>query len=110
MAGFGAEKREPRVTGDPVRDGFMANLWKARRRSGLSQEELGFRAGLHRTEISLLEVGGRLPRIDTLVRLAGGLGIEPGELLDGIVWNPGDISLGGFEITAVGPGPHDADA
>jgi transcriptional regulator with XRE-family HTH domain len=98
MSGFGAEKRAPRVTGDPVRDGFMANLWRARRQSGLSQEELGFRAGLHRTEISLLEVGGRLPRIDTLVKLAGGLGIEPGELLDGIAWNPGSIAHGAFTL------------
>jgi transcriptional regulator with XRE-family HTH domain len=98
MTGFAAEKREPRVTGDPVRDGFMANLWPARRRSGLSQEELGFRAGLHRTEISLLEVGGRLPRIDTLVKLAGGLGVEPGELLDGIAWTPGSVALGSFRL------------
>jgi transcriptional regulator with XRE-family HTH domain len=109
VTGFGAEKRELRVTGDPVRDGFMANLWQARRRSGLSQEELGFRAGLHRTEISLLEVGGRLPRIDTLVKLAGALGIEPGELLDGIFWNPGSVAVGGFDITPGSPGSHDAD-
>lgn len=27
-----------------------------------------------------------LPRIDTLIKLAGGLGISPCELLDGIVW------------------------
>jgi transcriptional regulator with XRE-family HTH domain len=104
MTGFGAEKREPRITGDPVRDRFMANLWRARRQSGLSQEELGFRAGLHRTEISLLEVGGRLPRIDTLVKLAGALGIESGELLDGIVWNPGDITLGAFMLPERAPG------
>jgi transcriptional regulator with XRE-family HTH domain len=109
MSGFGAEKREQRVTGDPVRDGFMANLWRARRRSGLSQEELGFRAGLHRTEISLLEVGGRLPRIDTLVKLAGALGIEPSELLDGIGWNPGSASVGSFDITPAPPGAQDAD-
>jgi transcriptional regulator with XRE-family HTH domain len=101
MSGFGAEKREQRVTGDPMRDGFMANLWRARRRSGLSQEELGFRAGLHRTEISLLEVGGRLPRIDTLVKLAGGLGIEPGELLADIEWKPGTLTQGGFTLTPV---------
>jgi ribosome-binding protein aMBF1 (putative translation factor) len=103
VTGFGAERRKLRLTGDPVRDGFMANLWRARRRSGLSQEDLGFRAGLHRTEISLLEVGGRLPRIDTLVKLAGALEIEPGELLEGIAWNPGSVAVGGFDITPAGP-------
>jgi len=56
---------------------FGANLAFLRSEAGLSQEELGFLAGLHRTEISLLERGTRVPRIDTLVKLAGGLGLEP---------------------------------
>jgi transcriptional regulator with XRE-family HTH domain len=54
---------------------FGANLRRARRRAGLSQEQLGYRASLHRTEIGLLERGARVPRIDTLVKLAAALGI-----------------------------------
>jgi DNA-binding XRE family transcriptional regulator len=34
---------------------FAANLLACRKRAGLSQETLGFRTSLHRTEIGLLE-------------------------------------------------------
>jgi transcriptional regulator with XRE-family HTH domain len=50
---------------------FSENLLLIRRRAGLSQEELGFRASLHRTEISQLERATRVPRIDTLIKLPG---------------------------------------
>jgi transcriptional regulator with XRE-family HTH domain len=98
MTGFGAEKRVPPVTGDPVRDGFMANLWRARRQSGLSQEELGFRAGLHRTEVGMLERGERIPRIDTLVKVAAALEVPPATLLDGIDWQVGRAVYGSFKL------------
>ena len=65
---------------------FGANLRKARRRKGVTQEELGFLAGLHRTEISLLERGGREPRLTTLVKLAGALETSLDELCGGIRW------------------------
>jgi transcriptional regulator with XRE-family HTH domain len=68
---------------DPVEQ-FAANLRAARQRAGLSQEELGYRSGLHRTEVSLLERAGREPRLTTLVRLARPLGIKPIALLKGI--------------------------
>jgi transcriptional regulator with XRE-family HTH domain len=67
-------------------------------RAGISQEELGFRASLHRTEIGQLERGVRLARIDTLIKLAGSLGTEPGELLAGLSWQPGGTRLGRFEL------------
>jgi transcriptional regulator with XRE-family HTH domain len=72
---------------------FGANLRRARRQAGLSQEEVGFRASLHRTEVGLLERGARVPRIDTLVKLAAALGIPIDcSLLDGITWSPGSRS------------------
>jgi transcriptional regulator with XRE-family HTH domain len=77
---------------------FAGNLVHARKRAGLSQEELGLRASLHRTEISLLERGTRVPQLDTLVKLAGGLDVAPEELLDGIVWRPGYAQVGGFAV------------
>ena len=55
----------------------------------MSQEELGELAGLHRTEIGMLERGIRLFRIDTLIKLAGALEVTSGELLKGIDWSPG---------------------
>jgi transcriptional regulator with XRE-family HTH domain len=70
---------------------FAANLRACRKRAGLSQEALRFRAELHRTEIGLLERGARVPRIDTLIKLASALSIPPGDLLEGIGWRPGEI-------------------
>lgn len=68
-------------------DRASANLVAARRKAGLTQEELADRCGLHRTEISLLERGGREPRLGTLVKLAEALGIPPGQLCAGIAWD-----------------------
>ena len=79
-----------------VSEKFGENLMLIRRRAKLSQEELGFRASLHRTEIGQLERGDRLPRIDTLVKLAGALSVPPGDLLKGVAWLPGGIRVGRF--------------
>jgi transcriptional regulator with XRE-family HTH domain len=76
---------------------FGANLVQARKEASFSQEELGWRASLHRTQIGILERGARLPRIDTLVKLAGALSMSPCRLLDGIRWRPGSATIGGFE-------------
>ena len=69
------------------RERFAVNLRKARQKKKISQEELGFRCELHRTEISLLERGGREPRLGTIVKLCGALDTTPEELCDGIRWN-----------------------
>jgi transcriptional regulator with XRE-family HTH domain len=87
-----------RLRSEEVATKFGRNLWRCRRRAALSQEELGARAGLHRTEIGMLEHGTRLARVDTLMKLAGSLGISPAELLEGIHWTPGISSEGGFSI------------
>jgi len=69
---------------------FGQNLRRVRKRAGVSQEELGFRSGLHRTEVGLLERGARVPRIDTLLKLATGLDVRiDSPLLEGIVWEAG---------------------
>jgi transcriptional regulator with XRE-family HTH domain len=75
---------------------FGANLAHYRDATGLSQEEVGIRADLHRTEISQLERGLRCPRIDTLIKLAAVLGVTVEELLAGIVWRPAEIRPGAF--------------
>jgi transcriptional regulator with XRE-family HTH domain len=67
---------------------FAANLRRYREDQGLSQEELGFRAGLHRTEVSLLERAGREPRLGTLVKLAYALEVPPTDMLHGIPPTP----------------------
>jgi transcriptional regulator with XRE-family HTH domain len=77
---------------------FGRNLVRARKAAGLTQEELGIRAALHRTQIGLLERGERLPGLDTLVKLAASLSVSPLVLLDGIGWEPDRIQRGGFAI------------
>jgi transcriptional regulator with XRE-family HTH domain len=78
------------------------NLARARQRAGLSQEELGVMSSLHRTEVSLLERGMRLPRIDTVIKLAGALEIPIEELIEGIGWSPGSTTLGRFRMPGGG--------
>ncbi len=84
---------------------FGRNLNRARKHAGLSQEELGIRATLHRTEIGLLERGERLPRIDTVIKVAGALAIPPSELIKGIEWSPGSTTTGEFKLGAEDPRP-----
>jgi transcriptional regulator with XRE-family HTH domain len=79
-----------------VADQFGTNLAYCRRRAKLSQEELSVRASLHRTAVGQLERGERVARVDTLIKLAGSLGVPPGELLDGMDWEPGGTRLGQF--------------
>lgn len=65
---------------------FAENLVRARRLVGLSQETLGLLAGLHRTEIGKLEYGERIPRIDSIVKLASVLEVSVDQLVAGLTW------------------------
>ncbi len=82
--------------GNRVAMRFGRNLAAARKRSGYSQEDVGIRASLHRTEIGLLERGERVPRIDTAVKLAGSVDASVADLLVGIEWTPGSARRGEF--------------
>jgi transcriptional regulator with XRE-family HTH domain len=84
---------------------FAANLRHLRAAAGLSQENLALRAGIHRTQVSLLEGGKRMPRVFTLVCLAGSLGVTPNDLLEGIVWEPIVSVTGGLVVTPPPGGP-----
>jgi transcriptional regulator with XRE-family HTH domain len=79
-----------------VGEQFGKNAARLRERAGLSQEETGVRANLHRTEISQIERGGRCPKADTIAKLAGALGAEPAEFFEGIEWKPAEIQRGSF--------------
>ena len=63
---------------------FGANVRQLREGLGISQEELGFRTGLHRTYISLVERGKRSVSLINICRLAFALKCEPAQLLEGI--------------------------
>lgn len=62
----------------------------------LSQESVAFTAGIHRTQITLIETGQRSLRVLTFVRLCGALGLSADELLKGIAWQPGSYGEGHF--------------
>jgi transcriptional regulator with XRE-family HTH domain len=68
---------------------FGENLARCREGADVSQEELSFRASIHRTEVSLLERGERMPRVDTALRIAGSLGVPLDDLVAGLEWKPG---------------------
>lgn len=75
------------------------NVFMARRRAGFSQEALGALASLHRTEVGLVEKGKRLPRADTLIKLAAALDVGAGDLLEGVEWVlPGPTRAGSFVV------------
>jgi transcriptional regulator with XRE-family HTH domain len=65
-------------------------LRKARKTAGLSQEEVSFRAGVHRTYMSLLERGKKSPTIDVLFRLCDAIGIRASELIRRVEETQGD--------------------
>jgi transcriptional regulator with XRE-family HTH domain len=83
---------------DPIATRFGQNLMHLRESAGISQEELGFRASLHRTEIGMLERGTRLARVDTLIKLAGALEVEANALVEGLNWSPGEHRVGNFSV------------
>lgn len=87
---------------------FGENLRRLRKEAEISQEELGLRCSLHRTEIGLLERGARVPRIDTLIKIASGLGVRVDcALLDGISWMPGAVEVGAFKLAARQDAPRE---
>ena len=53
-----------------------------RNKLGISQEELGFRSGVHRTYIASLEVGKRNVSISTLEKIVLALNVSLSEFFD----------------------------
>lgn len=84
-------------TGSAVAALFSKNLVRARAKAQISQEELAGRAEVHRTQIGLLEAAKRGPRLETVIKLAGALEVDPCDLISGIRWKPPSGAKGKFE-------------
>jgi len=56
-------------------------LQAARKKAGMSQEELAERAGIHRTYVSLLERNRKSPTLDLLFRVCKALGVRASVLI-----------------------------
>jgi transcriptional regulator with XRE-family HTH domain len=61
---------------------FGQRLRELRAEHGVSQDDLADATDVHPTAIGRLERGAREPRLTTILRLARGLDVEPGKLLD----------------------------
>jgi transcriptional regulator with XRE-family HTH domain len=71
-----------------------SNMHRLREDLGLSQGEVGVLAGLHSTAIGMFERGERSPGAHAIVKVAGALGVTPGELFEGIAWEPASPTRG----------------
>lgn len=60
---------------------FGRALRQLRDERGLSQEELGYRTGLHRNYVGGVERGELNPSLTSIFKLSRGLGMQPSELL-----------------------------
>jgi transcriptional regulator with XRE-family HTH domain len=80
---------------------FGENVRLLRAHANISQEELAFRADVHRTQISMFESGQRVPLLGTAMKLTAALEVELSTLLDGILYRPRFFSAarGEFEIS-----------
>jgi len=95
-SGAGMMRTLPQPTVPTLEERFGRNLWRCRRRAGLSQEGLGNLVGLSRDAVCQLELGRRLSRLDTILQLAAGTNVSPCLLLEGMQWRPGRYVDGDF--------------
>ncbi|AXG12144.1 helix-turn-helix domain-containing protein [Intrasporangium calvum] len=63
---------------------FGQRVRSVRGASGLSQESMAHRCGLHRTYYSAIERGERNVSLLNLLKLARGLSVDPGQLVAGL--------------------------
>jgi len=59
-----------------------SNLKAARKKLGLTQEQVAHRSGVHATEVSRIEAGKRDPQVSTVIELAAAVDLRPGQLLE----------------------------
>jgi len=64
-----------------TRKQLAKRIRKLRKKAGMSQEELGFVAGLHRTYIGSIERAEQNVSIDNIHKLAKALKVKPSDLL-----------------------------
>ena len=77
---------------------FGRAVREARARRGLSQEALGFAAGLHRNYVGAVERGEINPTLRIIFKLARGLVMLPSELLALAEQHHGALEDGGRDV------------
>lgn len=64
-----------------LRKSFGEKVREIRTKLGLSQEELGFKANIHRTYIGAVERGEQNVSLDNIGKIANALSVKTGDLL-----------------------------
>ena len=63
---------------------FGERVRQRRLELGLSQETAAVRCGIHWTQLGKVERGQRSLRLETIIKIADGLAIDPGVLVGGL--------------------------
>jgi transcriptional regulator with XRE-family HTH domain len=79
-------RAQPRAqpTSSPLLKEFGKRVAERRAELGLTQEEVGEAAGLHFTYVHQIEAGIRNLSLENLARLARGLDMDIGDLVEGL--------------------------
>jgi len=70
---------------DKLSNAFGKVLRSARINAGLTQEKLGFEAGIQRKYVSELELGQKSPSLETVLRICRAVGVPPGAFVTLVV-------------------------
>jgi transcriptional regulator with XRE-family HTH domain len=81
-----------RLKKSSIEELFGNVLKQLRNEKGISQEELGFESGYHRTYISMLERGKKSPSLRTIFQLAKALNVEPSNIMERLQTMDADYS------------------
>lgn len=76
--------RVPSVSDLNFRQAVAAEVKARRGQIGISQEELAFRAGVHRTFIAKLEIASTQPSLSITFQLAEALAVSPEDLVKAV--------------------------
>lgn len=71
-----------------IANSFAERLHKIRNDAGLTQEDLAHLSGLDRSTVSQAELAKASPQLETVIRLAGGLRMDPSALIPDVRWEP----------------------
>lgn len=75
------QSQEPANSAETV---FGKEISRLRKRLSISQEELGFRTGLHRTYISQIERGLKSPTLGVIIKIARVIGRSASQLVSAV--------------------------
>jgi transcriptional regulator with XRE-family HTH domain len=83
---------------EDARKRFAANVERLCRQHDYSMDRLAKRSRIGRDELDTILRAEAEADVESIYRLAGALGVSPGELYDGVAWIPDGEGGGEFRI------------